>query len=167
MATWAHRTTFQVLYSTSEASLVEPAANYVFEPDLSAVVDWSTIYWILTGDIFTLMDQSARDAADAAIEAQLLLDERNTAIIAPYEVYVDDIAGIQLRALFEVFNKRDNYLVTRIAQLQIALTDLQSSSGNAATRLDGLPVNYLPTNTRTRFDAIRDYKDDIDSGGAD
>ena len=67
MALFVHRTTFQVLPSTSPASLTEPIANYVENPDLSAVDGFPAKYWSLTGDIFSLVDQATRDAIDAAL----------------------------------------------------------------------------------------------------
>lgn len=72
MPTWAHRTTFQVRSSVAEADLAEPVANYVLEPDLSAVSGQPAYYWILTGDIFTLMDAAAMAAVDVAREAERL-----------------------------------------------------------------------------------------------
>ena len=67
MPLYVHRTTFQVLPSTSPASLTEPEANYVQDPDLSPVDGFPSRYWSLAGDIFSLVDQSTRDAIDAAI----------------------------------------------------------------------------------------------------
>jgi len=69
MPLWAHRTTFQVLPSVAEADLPEPVGNYVEEPELSAVAGWPLGYWILTGDVFTLADQAARDAIDVASQS--------------------------------------------------------------------------------------------------
>lgn len=74
MPFWVHRTTFRQLASVAEADLAEPVANYVEEPDLSAVAGQPTKYWILTGDIFTLMGAAARLVADAAEEAARLDD---------------------------------------------------------------------------------------------
>ena len=66
MPLWLHRTNIIVLRSVPEADLPEPAANYIEEPDLTEVTGWPTKYWIVTGDVVTLMDQAARDAVDAA-----------------------------------------------------------------------------------------------------
>jgi len=73
MAVWTHRITFQTLRSTPASDLQEPVANYVENPDLSAVEDEPTRYWQLSGDVFSLIDQAARDAVDAA----LLIAARN------------------------------------------------------------------------------------------
>lgn len=67
MPLFIHRTTFQVLPSTSPASLSEPIGNYVQDPDLSPVAGFPSRYWSLAGDIFSLVDQSTRDAIDAAL----------------------------------------------------------------------------------------------------
>lgn len=62
-----HRTTLQYQASVSPNSLSEQLSNYIQNPDMSAVAGYSYIYWILTGDVVTLMDQSTRDALDATI----------------------------------------------------------------------------------------------------
>lgn len=67
MPFWVHRTTFDALRSVAEADLPEPPANYVEEPDLTAVAGEPKIYWLLTGDIFSVVDQATKDAIDAAI----------------------------------------------------------------------------------------------------
>ena len=72
MGRWVHRTTKQLLESVSPASLSEPQANYISEPDLSAVVGQPNRYWTITGDVISLMDQAARDAIDAADDATQL-----------------------------------------------------------------------------------------------
>ena len=64
MPKWAHRTTFQVLTSVASADLPEPIANYVEEPDLSAVISEPMKYWSLSGDAFSLVDQATRDSID-------------------------------------------------------------------------------------------------------
>ncbi len=167
MPLFVHRTTFVEFGSTSPADLPEAIANYVQDPDLTAVAGQPKKYWILTGDIFSLMDAGQQAAADAAEGVALTAESRGAAVSAPDIPAVEDELGIQLRELFEVFNKRDNYLVTRIEELQTALIALQGGSGNANSRLDGLPTSYLATSTRTRAQAIQDYKDDINAGGAD
>ena len=66
MPNYLHRTTKQYLQSVSPASLSEPAANYIFMPDLSAVVGVPVIYWVITGDVVSEMSQAEKDAVDAA-----------------------------------------------------------------------------------------------------
>lgn len=67
MPNYLHRTTKQYLKSVSPNSLAEPAANYIYMPDLSAVLGQPVKYWNITGDTVTLMSQSERDAVDAAL----------------------------------------------------------------------------------------------------
>ena len=67
MANYLHRTTKQYTTSVSPNDLQEPEVNYVVNPDLSAVEGFPSIYWIITGDVVTLMDQAARDTVDADI----------------------------------------------------------------------------------------------------
>lgn len=38
---------------------------YVVDPDMSPVDGVSTKYWLLTGDVLSVMDQAAQDAVDA------------------------------------------------------------------------------------------------------
>ena len=41
-------------------------AEWILNPDMSAVEGFPSQYWIITGDAVTLMDQAERDAVDAA-----------------------------------------------------------------------------------------------------
>ena len=66
MATLLHRTTKQYLVSVDPNGLPEPIANYIENPDLAAVVGFGSQYWVITGDVVTLMDAPARAAVDAA-----------------------------------------------------------------------------------------------------
>jgi len=64
MASVLNRTTRQYLQSVNTPDY--PTLDWIIEPDLSAVVGFAAKYWIITGDVVTLMDQAARDAVDAA-----------------------------------------------------------------------------------------------------
>ncbi len=66
MPNYLHRTTKKYLKSVSPNDLPEPAVNYIFMPDLSAVVGVPPLYWIITGDVVSEMSQGAKDAVDAA-----------------------------------------------------------------------------------------------------
>ncbi len=66
MPTWLHRTDNALLRSVASADLPEAQANYIEEPDLSAVAGQPVKYWIVTGDTISLADQATRDAIDAA-----------------------------------------------------------------------------------------------------
>ncbi len=65
MPNYLHRTTKQYLQSVSPNDLAEPAANYIFMPDLSAVAGVPNQYWVITGDVVSEMSQGEKDAYDA------------------------------------------------------------------------------------------------------
>lgn len=71
MATVLNRTTKQFLASVNTPDF--PTGSWIHEPDMTAVVGFGSQYWIITGDVVTLMDQAARDAVDA----QQLSDNRD------------------------------------------------------------------------------------------
>ena len=66
-----------VLNRTSKAFIASantvdyPVAQWIIDPDMSAVAGYPSQYWIITGDVVSLMDQAQRDAVDtAALNAQ-------------------------------------------------------------------------------------------------
>ena len=65
MGDYLHRTTKVYRQSISPNELPEPLANYIEDPDLSAVVGVPSIYWIVIGDVITEMSQGEKDALDA------------------------------------------------------------------------------------------------------
>ncbi len=67
MPNYLHRTTKVYQVSVSPVQLGEPAANYIQDPDLSAVEGFNSLYWTITGDIVSLMSGVDRSAVDAAI----------------------------------------------------------------------------------------------------
>ena len=143
-----------------------PVGTWIISPDLSAVAGFATKYWIITGDVVTLMDQAARDAVDVAEAAASLTDARNTAH-GPIGT-ADEAEGIRLRALIELLNKRDNFLTNRVIELQNRVQAMLNSIGGVANmRTDGLAVSISATATRTRADAITDYRANIDAGNMD
>lgn len=74
MAAVLNRTTKQYLPSVNTPDY--PTAQWIINPDLSAVVGFSSRYWIITGDVVTLMNQAQRDALDA----QLLAASRDATV---------------------------------------------------------------------------------------
>lgn len=67
MPAWLHRTTKRQLRSVASADLPEAIANYIEEPDLSAVVGQPVKYWLITGDVVSLVDVATQLAIDAAL----------------------------------------------------------------------------------------------------
>ena len=65
MGNYLHRITKQYFKSTSPNDLQEPLANYISQPDMSAVVGIPSKYWIIIGDVVSEMGQSEKDAVDA------------------------------------------------------------------------------------------------------
>jgi hypothetical protein len=148
-----------------------PPGDWWINPDVSAVYSSAggvdlvpRKYWAVGADPVLEMDAAAKAAVDAAEAAALTAANRVEAIEYTTEVDPD---GVRTRALIELLNKRDNYLVNRIAELQAALVALQASGGNAGARLGELPTSYLATATRTKDDAVQDYTDDINAGNQD
>lgn len=97
MPNYLHRTTKEYLVSVGESDLPEAEANYIYQPDLSAVAGQPSKYWVITGDVVSLADQATRDAIDAANDQSVLdgiadeLDETRTIMRAFAEVVVDEI----------------------------------------------------------------------------
>ena len=82
-------------YRTSVNTPDFPEVDWIHEPDMSAVVGFASKYWIITGDVVTLMAQVDRDALDAAdLVAQKdaeadNFDAEGTMFKAAMEVMVD------------------------------------------------------------------------------
>lgn len=53
------------LFIISANTLDYPTAQWIINPDMSAVAGFGSQYWIITGDVVTLMSQGQRDAVDA------------------------------------------------------------------------------------------------------
>ena len=80
---WVNRTTREFVQQTSSGEMErlfpgevlhdaegEPTsnANWIHAPNLSAVAGFRNIYWIIIGDVISLMSPAERDAVDAAAE---------------------------------------------------------------------------------------------------
>ena len=105
MPRWLHRTTKQVLNSVPSAELPEAQANYIEEPDLSAVVGQPSKYWTITGDVVSLLPQAERDAIDAAEDTAALdaiadeLEQVRTLTRAFAEVVLDEINTLRSKVI--------------------------------------------------------------------
>lgn len=71
MATALNRTTKQLKLSASPNE--HPLVDWIYEPDLSSVTGILSKYWVIIGDVITEMDQTAKNAVDAA-ELQAIED---------------------------------------------------------------------------------------------
>ena len=104
---WVNRTTRAFIQQTSSGEMGrlfpaevfhdaegEPVsnANWIHAPDLSAVAGFPNVYWIIIGDVISLMSQTERDAVDAAI-----LETRRDSVAAE----LDALEGI-LRAFMKI-----------------------------------------------------------------
>lgn len=166
MASVLHKTADPVDYRESIHTPDFPSAEWFINPDISAVVSVPHKHWArpLT-DPVTEMNQAEKDAVDAAEQTAETLANRTAA-----QAIADstDDAGMRIRALIELFNKRDNYIINRLIELQNRVQAMLDSTGQVQNmRTDGLAVSISPTSTRTKADAVQDYKDDINAGNQD
>lgn len=167
MANVLNKTADPVDYRTSVNTPDYPTADWFIDPDVSAVAAVPTKYWArpLT-DPVTEMTQPEKDAVDAA-EAAALTNQNRADAVANVD-NTEESVGWELRELIELFNKRDNYIVNRMVEIQDTLVAIRDQTFGTQARQNidaGFPT--LATSTRTRAQAVQDYKDDINAGGAD
>ena len=79
MPNYLHRTTKQYRTSVSTIDLPEPIANYIQDPDISAVQGQPNRYWIITGDAVSLASAGQRTTIDANIAAAIKQEEKDAA----------------------------------------------------------------------------------------
>ena len=116
MATVLNRTTKQLIASANTPDY--PIAQWIIEPDLSAVSGFSSKYWTITGDSVTLMSTSQRDTVDAAD-----LSAARDAQAAQLDAIESEVRAFALVVLDEINTLRTALsLPTRtIAQLKTAV----------------------------------------------
>lgn len=159
MANVLHRTTKQYLTSVNTPDY--PTVDWIINPDVSAVAGFATKHWTITGDVVTLMTQAERDAVDAAELSGRLASER---LAAKNSIPLLEAEGFKIRALIETLNKRDNYIILRLIELQNRVAAMCNSTGAVGNmRIDGLAVSISATSMRTRFDAMQAYRGEIDA----
>jgi hypothetical protein len=93
-------------------------ADWIINPDLSAVSGEPNKYWIIDppgSDTVRLATLAEQAVIDAAINNATTQRDRTASSGA-----ADDpgAVGMQNRSLIEVFNQRDNYVINRIEQHQ-------------------------------------------------
>jgi len=165
MASVLNRTTMEFLRSANTPDF--PVADWIINPDLSAVTGQPQKYWIIDppgSDTVRLATPTEQTAIDDAIAAQRTADDRAAGSGA-----ADDSGpvGMQNRSIIEVFNQRDNFVINRLDELQVAMDAMKTSTGAVQNLRDAIPASFLPTSTRPKSDAVQAYKDEINSGGAD
>jgi len=101
MGTFLHRTTKEYFQSIPPDQLAEPIANYIDNPDMSAVVGVPSKYWQIIGDIVSEMD-----AGEKAVVDQAILDVQRDSLIA---AQVDGLESV-LRQLIKLTISEINIL---------------------------------------------------------
>lgn len=74
MANVVNRTTKR--YKRSVNTPDYPIQDWIINPDMSLVAGYQSKYWIITGDVITLMDETARSQADADEAFQAITSDR-------------------------------------------------------------------------------------------
>jgi hypothetical protein len=95
MASVLNRITKQFIASANTPDY--PTVDWIINPDMTAVAGQPPIYWIITGDIVSLMDQAQRDAVDA----QILEANRDTTSLR-YDDVEDIIRATSMVTLDEI-----------------------------------------------------------------
>jgi len=167
---YLHRTTKQYSVSISTIDLSEPEANYIQDPDVSTVIAFPTKYWLITGDLVSLMDAAAQAVVDAAeVQAALDADRGEAATRANLD--------ISTRALVDVLLFEINKVNTRVQELQDSLSEMKQTTGGTANLRLAIPAPssttnpgpaaFLNVNPKLRSEVLQKYVDDINAGVAD
>ena len=114
------------LTSVSPQDLPENEANYIQDPDLSAVDGFDSIYWNISGEAVILANAGTRSARDADIAAQAVLQSNQT----QKDAYTDN----------QLFRAQIKYMVDEI-------NTLRQNAGLTPARTYGGAQTYM-------FDAI-------------
>lgn len=166
MANVINRTTLVYLTSVNDPEYLDPPWLFVApgSPNEAVIAAVPTQYRKIAGDVVSEMSQAEKDAVDAAIDAAELAENRVTSAAVTER---DDPLGFEARALIELLNKRDNFNINRLKEIQDTLVAIREQTFGQQARQNIDPGFPLGTATRSRADAIQDYKDEINSGGAD
>lgn len=117
MSNVLNRTTKEFRASANEPDF--PLIDWIWNPDLSAVAGFGSQYWIITGDVVTLMDATQRAAVDAAN----LVITRDTSVSD-----LDQVEGV-LRAFMLVVRDELNLHADKMNAIMTAI----DNSTNYAT----------------------------------
>ena len=164
MPSYLHRTRKILLENIDATDLPEAPANYIEDPNMSAVAGQPRKYWVISGDTVSLADAAGQAAADSAEATEI-----NTADRSLNVRNVDNVnaVGMNTRALLQNANKRINWLTNRVLELQEDLQAIKATNGPADNIRGAIRASYSATATRSLPDAIQAYKDEINSGDAD
>ena len=124
MPNYLHRTSLAHLKSIASADLPESLANYIEYPDISAVEGWDIRYWIITGDVISLMDAAAR----AAVDAQVLSDARDS-ITDEIDLVESLVRALALVLLDEINTLRAEHSLAARTTAQVK-TAIRNKLGN-------------------------------------
>lgn len=141
MANVVNRTTKEFIRSVNEPDY--PVLDWIINPNLDAVVGFRSAYWIITGDVVSLMTQPERDAVDAA---ELVANRDAEAAILEA---VERIDRAFMLIVLDEFNAHAN----KINSLLDAM-DASSSLADMKTRV-GLIANYPQRTAQQLITSIR------------
>ncbi len=156
------------IFQQSAATQNFPAVDWLWNPPGFKTL-YGTVeskYWKLTGDGSDIEEMTGPEkiAVDTAIASKMQKNTHDSIVNR-----VDGVmpTGVTDRSLIQSHNKRDNYIVTRLLELQSAMDAMKASSGAADNLRAAIPSNWSATKTRALGDAVKDYKDDVTSGVSD
>lgn len=102
MASALNRVTKQFISSGNTPDY--PISEWIINPDISSVKDFNRKYWIISGDIVSLMTQEQRDSVDTQQLADFTANEKteqktrvdvDRLIVAVVKVFTDEINVIR------------------------------------------------------------------------
>lgn len=147
MAAVLNRTTKQYIPSANTPDY--PAAQWIINPNLSAVIGFDSRYWIITGDAVTLMSQAERDVVDATLIAARK-DSISNDIDATHPSYQRALAEILIDEINNLRQKH-NSMRTEI----LAATSLANLQSRITTNFAVMPdrtLAQLKTALRNKLD---------------
>lgn len=165
MGEFLHRISKFHYKSTPPDALPEPVDNYISQPDLSGVAGVPSMYWNINGDVITEMTGPEKTVVDAALTASQIISNKEIVGSEPDGV---EATSHEVRAILHNANKRDNFLVNRIIELQDQMSAIAASTGNVQSVRDAVAsIQNSSTQTRALGQAIADYAAEVASGDTD
>ena len=169
MSTWVDRTTKQYFKSKSPTDMAArgPLSGLIQDSSEANALFAAGVpsrYWNIVGELVTEMSQAEKDVVDAAEALAITVDNRDTVTAEVDEV---SSVGTKDRAMIELHNKRANFLINRVIELQDALLAMAASTGSVNNLRAAIPASFSLTATRAKPAAVQDYKDDINAGNQD